>query len=173
MDKSYTPFVMEALEQGGLSYSINLRGDRDPVILGGKIDRVDRKGNVLRVIDYKTGKDQLEFESMASLFARDGKRNKAAFQTVLYALLYKTKVHDASVSIVPGLINRMNLFDKDFQFGLKMGKRPVEDVTGHLGEFELHLKDLLEELFNPEIPFDQTEVTATCRYCAYQGICYR
>jgi len=173
MDSQYAPFKIEALELGGLSYAIKL--DRFPgaVTLGGKIDRIDRKGDVLRVIDYKTGKDQLEFESIASLFSRDGKRNKAAFQTILYALLYKMNAPAADVKIVPGLINRMNLFDKNFRFGFSMDKTNVDNIDLHLPEFEGHLKALLEELFNPEVPFDQTPVMETCKFCAYQGICYR
>ena len=109
-------------------------------MLGGKIDRVDRKGDLVRVIDYKTGKDKLDFDSVASLFSRDGKRNKAAFQTLLYALLYKTNAPRTSQKIVPGLINRMNLFDNDFKFGLKVGKNFVDDVDPLLTEFTGSLK---------------------------------
>ena len=61
IDKAYAPFVMEALEQEGLSYVMKL--DKAPgfVILSGKIDRVDQKDGVVRVIDYKTGKGQARF----------------------------------------------------------------------------------------------------------------
>ncbi|MBA4056616.1 MAG: PD-(D/E)XK nuclease family protein, partial [Marivirga sp.] len=173
MDKAYAPFVMEALEQEGLLYNVKLDKPPGSVLISGKIDRVDRKDNLLRVIDYKTGKDKLDFDSVASLFSRDQKRNKAAFQTMLYALLYKTNAPSEGYKIVPGLINRMNLFDKNFQFGLKVGKTYVEDVDPLLGEFELHLRKLLEELFDPEVPFDQTTDTEICRFCPYEGICYR
>jgi hypothetical protein len=172
-DRDYAPFTIESLEQEGLLFAVKLSEHADPVILGGKIDRVDRKENVVRVIDYKTGKDQLDFESVASLFSREPKRNKAAFQTVLYALLYRSNTRSKELKIVPGLINRMNLFDKDFHFGLKIGKKYVSDVEPLLPEFEVHLKILLSELYNPEVPFDQTDVVEACRFCPYQGICYR
>jgi hypothetical protein len=147
--------------------------------VGGKIDRVDRKGDLLRVIDYKTGKDKLNFESIASLFSRDGKRNKAAFQTLLYALLYRENFLDKSraagtpVRLVPGLINRMNLFDEGFSFGLRMGRDLVTNVDALMPEFEARLKMLFEELFNPEIPFDQTMALENCKNCPYGQICYR
>ncbi len=174
MDKMYAPFSMEGLEQGGLLYHVTLDNFPVSVIVSGNIDRVDRKNNILRIIDYKTGKDQLNFDSVASLFERDGKRNKAAFQTMLYALLYKANAKTSGFKIVPGLINRLNLFDKNFQFGLKLGKdHYVDDVDVVLPEFEQHLKLLLEELYNPEVPFDQTKNVEICRYCAYQNICYR
>ncbi len=173
IDRSYAPFTMEATEQGGMLYVIPLKDQNQSVILNGKIDRVDLKGNILRVIDYKTGKDQLDFESVPSLFARDVKRNKAAFQTLLYALLYKANAGTAKHKIVPGLINRMNLFDKDFQFGLKVGKTYIDDIEPLLKEFEDHLTSVLEELFSPDVPFDQTTNTDACKFCAYQEICYR
>lgn len=177
VDAAYAPFTIEALEQGGLTFPVTI--DRAPyqVLLGGKIDRVDSKDDRLRIIDYKTGKDELGFESVASLFAREGKRNKAAFQTLLYALLY---VHSLSGKnsletrrVVPGLINRMNLFDEGFTFGLKVGKQHVEDVETLFPEFRERLKDLFEELFDPNQPFDQTTEVDNCRYCPYAQICYR
>jgi hypothetical protein len=179
MDKAYAPFTMEALEQEGLTYTLTIGQAPFKAVVGGKIDRVDRKGDLLRVIDYKTGKDKLNFESVASLFSRDGKRNKAAFQTLLYALLYKqnfldsTRSETAPVRLVPGLINRMNLFDEGFSFGLKMGRDPVTNVDNLMPEFESRLKELFEELFNPAIPFDQTVALENCKNCPYGQICYR
>lgn len=173
MDRAYAPFTMEATEQGGLLHTIPLKSQNHRVILNGKIDRIDRKGNVLRVIDYKTGKDQLDFEDIPSLFSRDNKRNKAAFQTLLYALLYRANSKGETSRIVPGLINRMNLFDKDFQFGLKYGNSYVNDVDPLLPEFEILLTEVLDELFSAEIPFDQTTNLDTCKFCPYQAICYR
>jgi CRISPR/Cas system-associated exonuclease Cas4 (RecB family) len=173
MDKIYAPFTLEATEQGGLFHSIQLQNSNVKVLLNGKIDRIDRKGDILRVIDYKTGKDQLDFESIPSLFARDEKRNKAAFQTMLYALLYKSSSIARNEKIVPGLINRINLFDKDFKFGFKVDKEYLDDVTPLLAEFEQHMTILLEELFSPDVPFDQTTDIENCKYCAFKGICYR
>ena len=173
MDRAYSPFVMEALEQEGLSYEMKLGNSPGFVTLSGKIDRVDRKDDVVRVIDYKTGRDKLDFESVPSLFSREERRNKAAFQTMLYALLYKANHHSTGSRIVPGLINRMNLFDRNFQFGLKVGKNYVDNVDPLIPEFEQHLKLLLEELFDPNVPFDQTTNIETCNFCPYQNICYR
>lgn len=175
IDKAYTPFVMEAVEQSGVLYRIKINQSPGWAVVGGKIDRVDSKDGLLRVIDYKTGKDELDFESVVSLFTRDGKRNKAAFQTLIYALLYKTNMTPASINtrVSPGLINRMNLFEDEFEFGLKLAKAPVHDVKFLLPEFEDHLRILLEEIFNPETVFDQTTVIETCRNCPYRNICYR
>lgn len=173
LDKSYAPFTMEAIEQGGMLYRMKINQSPGWAVIGGKIDRVDSKDNLFRIIDYKTGKDKLDFESIPALFARDDKRNKAAFQTLLYALLYKTNLTSANAKMIPGLINRMSLFEDTFQFGFTMNRQPITDVTPLLPEFEEHLRTLMEEIFNPEEKFDQTPIVESCRYCPYQNICYR
>jgi hypothetical protein len=175
LDRQRTPFVMEAVELSGLLYRTKIDQAPGYAVLGGTIDRVDRKDNEVRIIDYKTGRDKLDFENVASLFLRDDKDRKAAFQTFIYALLYKNNraVSAADARIVPGLINRLNLFDDSFQFGLTMNRQRVYDVNSLLPEFEAHLKILLEEIFNPAEVFDQTTFIEKCRYCPYQNICYR
>jgi CRISPR/Cas system-associated exonuclease Cas4 (RecB family) len=177
MDKAYAPFIIEGLEQGGILCEVPLSRPPYKAVVSGKIDRVDRKGDLLRIIDYKTGKDKLNFDSIVSLFARDTKRNKAAFQTLLYALLYKKSMSGvqqaAMYKIVPGLINRLNLFDDEFSFGLRIGKENITDVDPLLPEFEAGIKNVFEELFDPEKPFDQTSDVENCKLCAYSQICYR
>lgn len=178
-DKSYTPFTMLALEDRKLTHRIALEADGKPVpILGGSIDRADQKEKLVRVVDYKTGKDKLEFENIESLFMHDQKRNKAAFQTMMYALVfYKNNRQifddDPSVRLLPGLFNRVNLFDENFRFGLKIGKDLVDNAIPYFPEFEARLKLLLEEMFNPEIPFVQTTNLEACKICPYHMICYR
>jgi CRISPR/Cas system-associated exonuclease Cas4 (RecB family) len=175
IDKQYAPFTIEALEQGGMLYEIPINHPPYKAVLSGKIDRVDSKENILRIIDYKTGKDKLNFESITSLFSREGKRNKAAFQTLLYALLYqKNFAHKMKgVKIVPGLINRMNLFDDKFSFGLMLGKDPITDADQLLTEFETLLQTVFDDLFNPDQPFDQTTELDNCKMCPYGQLCYR
>jgi len=177
MDKTHAPFAMEAIEQQGLIYRFKTERSPGYAVIGGKIDRVDRKDGLLRIIDYKTGKDELTFESIPSLFSREGKRNKAAFQTILYALLYKENlpvhINKETVRIVPGLINRVNLFDKGFTFGLTLNKERITDVQEVLPEFESLLKLLVDDLYNPDVPFEQTSDVEACRFCPYQEICGR
>jgi hypothetical protein len=177
IDRAYAPFTIEALEQEGVTYTINIDQPPFKAVIGGKIDRVDRKDNILRIIDYKTGKDKMNFDTIASLFARDENRNKAAFQTLLYALLYKRNFlnngNGTTYKVTPGLINRMNLFDEEFSFGLKIGKETISDAEQFMDEFEGSLKILFNEMFDPQVPFDQTNDLANCKLCPYGQICYR
>ncbi|HCW06075.1 MAG TPA: PD-(D/E)XK nuclease family protein [Cytophagales bacterium] len=173
LDKEYAPFTIKAIEQNGWLYNVKINCAPGFVVLGGTIDRVDLKEGRVRVIDYKTGRDELDFKGVNSLFFKEAKRNKAAFQTLLYALIYKANSLGEEQKIIPGLINRNNLFDDTFQFGLKLDKIILDDATPLLGEFENHLCELLEEIFNPELEFVQTERTETCKLCPYKEICYK
>jgi hypothetical protein len=173
-DKGMTPFVMEAVEQDGLLHRIKISHAPGYVVLGGKIDRVDRKDNVLRIVDYKTGSDKLDFDTIASLFDRTSKkRQKAVFQTLLYAFLYQTNFPlKPDDQMLTGILNREFLF-ANAEFGLQMNRKWVYNVLPLMEEFSIHLTTLLEEIFNPEVPFDQTTDTKTCEFCPYKNICYK
>ncbi len=180
-DKKYAPFNIEFLEVNYFHTNIRVQ-QRDKmlnIVLGGKIDRVDQKENTIRILDYKTGGDLNVFTSIESLFDRNlEKRNKAAFQAMLYAFVYVKRNQNSSTptfktKIQPGLINRKDIFKNDFEYGLYLNKERLEDVTTLLPEFETHLQTLLQELFNPDQPFDQTTVLKTCSYCSYKEICGR
>jgi CRISPR/Cas system-associated exonuclease Cas4 (RecB family) len=175
MDREHAPFELEGIENKDLRLSYQLKADGNPVVvIGGIIDRADSKGDMLRVIDYKTGKDTTDIKKeVGELFVRDGKRNKAAFQVMLYALLYASNERTKRHRIVPGLMNRLNLFDEDFRFGLKIGGKYVEDVRPFLPEFEAGLKEMLEEMYDPNVPFTQAKDGAVCKYCSYREVCYR
>ena len=70
-------------------------------------------------------------------------------------------------------MNRINLFNEDFVFGLKQGNRYLDDATPMLGDFEDRLAGLLDEMFDPAVPFDQTKNLETCQFCPYSQVCYR
>lgn len=172
-DLAYVPFSIDMLEEEGFNTIFPLTAQFS-VLLGGKIDRVDRKENVVRIIDYKTGKDENKFSSIESLFNReDKKRNKAAFQALFYAWVYARRKKEEGLQLQPGLINRKEIFKEKFEYGLVMDKHPLKDVTPFLPEFENHLVQLLTELFDPRQPFDQTTDEKKCGYCPYKEICGR
>lgn len=174
LDKAYAPFHIEALEREALVYTAQIDHAPHAISITGIIDRIDRKEDVVRIVDYKTGRDELTFNTIESLFDREGKRNKAAFQTLLYALLYTESLAKGnSVKVVPGLINRKNLFDRSFQFGLHMQKELVLNAQGLMPVFKDHLKEMLNELFDPSISFEQTKNLDNCKYCDYKSLCYR
>lgn len=59
LDIKRVPFVMEAVELSGLLYNAKIKHAPGFVVLGGTIDRVDRKGDEVRIIDDKPGRINL------------------------------------------------------------------------------------------------------------------
>ena len=49
----------------------------------------------------------------------------------------------------------------------------MNNVEGMMDEFTARLNNLIEEIFNPDIPFSQTENEAICKWCAFKDICRR
>jgi len=183
-DETYAPFKVLALEdrkkfRGKIHIQLP-SGNRYQAAVRGIVDRIDQKNNTVRIIDYKTGKDDKKIESVESLLDRDHpKRNKAAMQTFLYALIYKQKHGDAGLRIMPGIFNIRELFAKDFDYRLRIKNedggdyQPINDASPYLKTFEDRLREVLQEMFNPSVPFDHTADKRKCLYCAYKNICGR
>ncbi len=176
IDQQFAPFSIVDLE-GKYPVQVPLADGRK-VNLCGSIDRVDRVADKIRIIDYKTGKADLKFPNTDSLFEQDSrKRNKAAFQTLLYCMFFDNSSKN-TLPLAPAVYKLSDFFNKDFDPTLveKEGRKPgvvVDNYQIYKEDFENNLKDLLEEIFNPDIPFRQTEETESCQYCAYADICHR
>ncbi len=181
MDEEYAPFEIVSLEKEQnykRELAIEADGKTHRITLGADIDRVDKKDGVVRVIDYKSGKDDKEIVSVEKVFDRSSAsdwkagRNKAGFQTLFYGWLYASKMGNED-AIVPGLLNMSELFQPNFDVRLKMGGQAMEDARPFLPEFEKHLSQLISEIYSMEQPFDQTEDERKCSYCDFKGICGR
>lgn len=143
------------------------------VFLEGNIDRLDRTTQGIRVIDYKTGKDDTSFKDIGSLFDRENKkRNKAAFQTLLYCALYASG-NPGSDPIIPGIYSTRMLFTASFDDRLHCDHQPITRYQEYEAEFTQYLTALLQELFTSNLPFDQTALTDHCKYCPYCSLCKR
>ena len=55
----------------------------------------------------------------------------------------------------------------------KTDRTPVNNFAFYEQEFRERLHILLQEIFNPAIPFDQTEDEKRCAYCDFRGLCHR
>ncbi|WP_321309371.1 PD-(D/E)XK nuclease family protein [Marinifilum fragile] len=176
LDQQFAPFQILSLEDE-YRIQIPISGDRK-VNIKGLIDRVDRANGTIRILDYKTGKADLFFKDIESLFEKEGKnRNKAAFQTLLYCMFYEDKTK-AAEAISPGVYSLKEFFNNKFTCMLarKEGRskpEPVDDYRVYKEDFTKALQEMFEEIFDPKIPFTQVENQDTCRTCLYAEICHR
>jgi ATP-dependent helicase/DNAse subunit B len=182
IDEASAPFKLISLEKekkytAGLA--INTTSGIQTVSLKGIIDRVDEHNGSVRLIDYKSGQDNKNFPDVASLFDREHKsRNKAAMQTMFYGLIYRATNPDNTLPLKPAIFNLREMFGDDFNPYLQQ-KQPyktgveVNDYREFEAEYKEALTTLLEDIYNPEIPFDQTDDLKKCEYCPYKEICGR
>ncbi|WP_296702200.1 PD-(D/E)XK nuclease family protein, partial [Algoriphagus sp.] len=182
IDEASTPFKLISLEKekrytAGLS--IETSEGEQTVSLKGIIDRVDEHNGSVRLIDYKSGQDNKTFPDVNSLFDREHKtRNKAVMQTMFYGLIYQETNPQNTLPLKPAIFNLREMFGDDFnpylQFKLPRKEGAVvNDYRQFEEEYKTGLKALLEDIYNPEIPFDQTEDVKKCEYCPYREICGR
>lgn len=177
-DKRRLPFTVLGVEipaEGDtLQWEVPLHGTESAsVLLSGRIDRLDEKEGVLQIIDYKTGKDVKKISSIEELFEREGdKRNKAALQTLIYAMMIVEKT-SASQPVETLLFNLREMTGDDFTPGFKIDDGAIGDIRQYGDELKQYTSEVLDDLFSPDVPFNQTAIVETCRYCPYAGICRR
>ncbi len=144
--------------------------------IGGIIDRMDSKDNTLRIVDYKTGGNAESPTDIASLFTPDVKRASRVFQTFLYAAIVHRQ-QQTDERIAPSLLYIHRAASESYSPVIQMGeprkKEPVDDFAQYDADFRAHLQALLEEIFNPDIPFTQTETPEKCAYCDFKAMCKR
>ena len=182
-EKQYAPFrYVGSEERCYIRYPIC--GGSKQLNLKGFIDRVDEKEGRIRILDYKTGSGSLDFKSFDEVFEHNNeKRPKYVLQTFLYGILYKEdEKNKACVEgkiITPGIYYMRNVFKDNFETQLHYKSKEkdideyITDFSVYEAEFREHLTACLDEIFNPEIPFVQSESTKPCQYCPYRGVCNR
>lgn len=140
-----------------LDFEIEVNGKPEKVKLYGIIDRVDevitKQGiRKLRIVDYKTGSDQVVFVNLEKVFA-ENTENKALLQTLFYAYVYEEK--SGIQGLEPHLYVARRMREDGTLFRNKSGSMVFEDLIldDQKKVFIEFLREKLEELFNPEIPF--------------------
>lgn len=176
-DTTIAPFELVAAEATyRRNLAIEVEGKTIELSLGGKIDRIDRVGGQLRVIDYKTGRTDQKFRDVESLFDGNyGSRNSAAMQTFYYAWLVGEAFPGKDV--MPGLYSMKGLFKEEFDAALNMTSLKKEGRVASFfpleNQFMELLKELVQKLFDPTIPFVQRENDKICSYCDFASLCQR
>lgn len=174
-DARFTPFhYIESEKKVRATITLS---DKRVVQLKGFIDRVDSLDRVLRIVDYKTGSGKLEFESVEGLFDKEAKdRPKAVMQVFLYAWMYQQLPEYTGMPIQPTIYYLRTLFKRSFDpvVEQKKGRGKADKVNSFqdfASDFEDKLRQCLDEIFNLDIPFTQTETGKACAYCSFRGLC--
>lgn len=181
LDKRLGKFEVVAHE-ADVSMTLQLTGRK--VRVGGRVDRLDRVNigeptERLRVVDYKTGSRQAgDIKSVDDVFLPaniTSKHSDYIFQAMLYSAIVQT--HDPEhnpkgLKVSPALLFIQHTKAKDYDPALTMNKEPITDMAPLIPSFLSHLKEKLDELFNPSEPFLLTDDPNVCRVCPFRLMCH-
>ena len=175
-DLQYAPFAMEGMEEPvNEIMEIETPQGKLALNIGGTIDRMDSKGDTLRIVDYKTGGSPKTPENIEQLFTPADGRPNYIFQTFLYASIMCRK---QSLKVAPSLLYIHRAASETYSPVIEMGearqpKIPVNNFAFYEDEFRERLQNLLQEIYNPEEPFTQTEDKRKCEFCDFRDLCRR
>ena len=173
-DLKYAPFTfvgteMQVNEEISIQTSEGIFQSR----IGGYIDRLDSKDGTLRIVDYKTGGKADTPANVESLFVPSEKRSNYIFQTFLYAAIMSKK---QDLKVAPSLLYIHRAASENYSPTVclkepRKQEEPVTDFSIHEEEFRDRLNLLLQEIFSPELNFEQTSIEKKCTYCDFKTFC--
>jgi hypothetical protein len=128
-----------------------------PIKIGGSVDRIEEHNGKIRIIDYKTGKVESTSVTLKtwSGLTTDIKTDKI-IQLLAYAFMYES--HAAGKEMEVGIVSFKNLKSGFLPFVFKDNFEKTETsiiTTEILEEYTTQIVILLNEIFNPDIPFTE------------------
>jgi ATP-dependent helicase/DNAse subunit B len=140
----------------------------------GRIDRVERRGTRIHIIDYKTGAEESKMSiRLDKLDLNDPETwGKAipSFQLPVYMLLYSRGAQTELSSLVPQyLFLGKQTMGEEIEHGLgEDGQSPAEV----LAMIEPVMLKVIENVLDPDVPFRPTrEFEKHCPHCPFSTIC--
>ena len=177
IDRKLVPFRILGLEKE-VKTTLPIRTSEGEQILtvGGIIDRLDEVDGTLRVIDYKTGNRQQEkLPDVQAIFNPENikKHSDYYLQTILYStIINRSETENPSkLPVSPALLFIQHSSGEQFNPTLILGNAPIQDVASLKEEFIQLLTQLLEEIFEPNVPFRPTPHIERCEFCPYRQLC--
>lgn len=171
-DSTIAPFTLLSLEEKYTKeINVETSNGNERIAFGGMVDRLDEVGGRIRVVDYKTGVSENKVAGIDKLIWAKTNRNKAAFQTMVYAGCVQESLKN-SKPVMPAVYGARAVFKEDFDplFHYR-GDKLIYQANAEA--FEAELRGLFVEMFDPEKPFVQTADAAKCRFCEFNSLCNR
>lgn len=158
-----------------LSINFNQTIDRiDRIYPSGRADIGDP--GILRIVDYKTGTDKENFTSFNQLFDHGtNDRREAIFQLLFYCNAYSQ--HQSYNGPIQPILYQFKSMAPDgikpLTFGKAKDKTAITDYRTINDDFLNNFQTLIDEMFDPNIPFTQSTNDDDCKYCSFKIMCRR
>lgn len=183
-DRRLAPFRILGLERPRTK---TLRICDMEIDTGGYIDRLDLVsdanavgGQVVRVVDYKTGGRPDTVASLDQLFRDTDQKAHYYFQTLLYAAIV---AEQRSEPVMPCLFFVHKSGSDNYSPMLKLAGQYIHDVAqpaarddnslSLVAAYWERLEQLILEIFDQNTPFTQTTRLQSCETCDFRHLCGR
>jgi hypothetical protein len=126
-----------------------------PIKIAGKVDRIEERNGIIRIIDYKTGKVEKTNVTLKSWkgLTKDIKSDKI-IQILAYAFMYENEAKGKPIEA--GIISFKNLKSGFLPFSFKEGKEEDTTIsTAILNDYMEQMVLLLNEILDVEKPFEE------------------
>lgn len=136
------------------------------------IDRVDmvkdfNGSSYIRIIDYKTGNDETKVSDFnAAMDNSKEKIKKAIIQIFLYCNFYNY-IRKTNNRIKPMIYTVKDMSQAE----IKINRNVIEDYHDYNGDFISNIKRKIDEMFDVNVQFTQTQNKKNCSYCKFKDFC--
>lgn len=164
-----------------MSINISIDGTERVVYVGGIIDRLDMttndpRGNIIRVIDYKTGfKEPGKMASVSDIFdpAKIDSHSDYYLQAMLYACIIRhhNDINASDNPVSPAVLYVQKAHIEGYSPILSVGGDEIYDIASIEQDYLSGLGNLVKDILNPDIPFAPTQSTRNCEYCPFADMC--
>ncbi len=141
--------------------------------LKGYIDRIDRRGDEIRIIDYKTGaipktKKECRLSEGRGIFTR--------IQLPFYLLLLSGKNSaegEFKSRVVPEKVDGLYFYDLKEKFRMENMYDDFSETgrSKYMALFDRFISGILAEIKDPAYPFHHTKDIKNCKYCPFDLTC--
>ena len=191
IDREYAPFTIL-----GNELSVEMKVSPSNIKLFGKIDRLDVKDGLIRVVDYKTGSHQAnDIPSLDEVFSDeniDKYHSDYFLQTMLYAIIVSSEgwreetadatpgqqeslrvtIDNESASISPALLYIQHASAMAETPILSIDKERITDIKQYRQPFMEKLNEVLDNIHDPQLSFVPTPDRSRCVPCPYRQLCH-
>lgn len=192
--KNYLKYTSKQLEHNDLTIletegelQATLSAPFGDCLFNGRTDRIDQRGGIIRVIDYKTGRVENADLKVPVRHSSESDLDylkqipEKALQLLLYQYMYLKGNPNLTPEQVSGAIHGLK-YANAIEFSLTKASPTKNDADvdttflegdNFIPDMEAMLEAVVAEMLDTEIPFVQAADDKKCGYCEFKLICKR
>lgn len=185
IDSRLAPFSILGLEmEVEQEFTFQTSRGEKTLRVGGFIDRLDEvnpkeskigASEHIRVIDYKTGSKVASVKDVNAIFHPNTNTEHPDYylQTFIYSIIVKNNhcLNPKDNPVSPALLYIQKAGTEDYDPTLSFGKTNINDAASYQEDIMNGLSEVIENLFDPNLPFEPNEDEKNCKNCPYLQLC--